>query len=80
MPVHFIPKGHFFEKDIYGYFIERGNLGALNGCFGEVQYYKEISWLPFMEFRTETDRCSALDYDYIISVPNSQEDEMQERE
>jgi len=67
VPVHFISKGHFADNNTYGYFLERGNLGATNGCYGEVQYYKQISWIPFLEFKIGTDTCSSLDYDSIIN-------------
>lgn len=66
IPVHFIPIGHCHEKDTYAYFIERWNLGLTNGCYGEIQYHKQISWLPFLEIRIETVGCSTLDYDNII--------------
>lgn len=67
VPVHFIPTGHCHDKDTYAYFIERGNLGLTNGCYGEIQYHRQISWLPFLEIRIETVGCSPLEYDNIIN-------------
>jgi len=67
VPVHFIPNGQFQDKDSYAYFIERGDLGLTNGCYGEIQYHKKISWLPFLEIRYETNDCSSLDYESIVN-------------
>ncbi len=67
VPVHFIPKGHLEDKNTYGYFIERGNFGLIDGCYGEVQIHKQISWLPFLEFKIETNECSSMDYNSIIN-------------
>jgi len=67
IPVRFISKGHFADNDTYGYFIERRNLGLTSGCYGEVQYYKQISWIPFLELKIDTDYCSSLDYESIVN-------------
>lgn len=65
-PVHFIPKEKL-SNECYAYFIKRGNLGATNGCFGEIQYHQQVAYLPFLEVKIETDDCSALDYMSIMS-------------
>ncbi len=67
VPVHYIPAGYFEDKKTYAYFIERGNLGITNGCYGEIQYNKQILWLPFIEIKTETDNCSTITYENIIN-------------
>lgn len=67
LPVHLIPKGHFQDKEEYGYFIERGNQGILNGCYGEIQYHRQIKWFPILEIKVETDECSSLDYNMLIN-------------
>ena len=67
LPVHKIPKGRLAEKDEYGYFIERGNLGISNGCYGIVQHHKAIPFFPLLEIRVNTDSCSPLDYNNIIT-------------
>lgn len=66
VPVHYIPAGSFEDKTVHAYFIERGNLGSTNGCYGEIQYNRQIKWLPFLEIKIETDNCSYLTYKNII--------------
>lgn len=67
LPVHLIPKGHYKDKEEYAYFIERGNTGLTNGCYGVIQYHKTIKSFPLLEIKLETDDCSQLDYNYLIN-------------
>ncbi|MCB0541473.1 MAG: hypothetical protein KDE33_28460 [Bacteroidetes bacterium] len=65
IPVKKIPT----EKDSmeYGYFISRGNLGLTSGCYGQVHFYKKISYLPFLEIRTKIVKCSNLPYECYLN-------------
>ena len=67
MSVHLIPKGHYEDKETYAYFLERGNLGLLNGCYGDIEYHKRITWLPILEIKYETNYCSSMDYISIVN-------------
>jgi hypothetical protein len=66
-PVHYIPKGQYFDKNTYAYFIERGNTGLTSGCLGQIQYHRQILWLPILEIRIKIDDCSSMDYDSIMN-------------
>ncbi len=67
LPVHFIPIGKLSDKNVYAYYLERGNTGITSGCYGEVQYHKRISWLPLLEQEIDTDECAQMDYDTYFS-------------
>lgn len=64
--VHRLPTVQNGNDHTYGYFIERGNLGLTNGCYGEIQYHRQIEYLPFLEFNYETNECSDLDVKSLI--------------
>lgn len=67
LPVHHIPKGFYYDKEEYAYYLERGNYGLLSSCFGEVQYFKQIPYLPFLEIKIDTDKCCWIDYKGYIN-------------
>lgn len=67
VPIHIIPKGYHEDKNIYAYFVERGNTGLTSGCYGEIHYHKTIEWLPILEIQTKKERCSLIDYNSILN-------------
>jgi hypothetical protein len=64
-PVNRIPND-LERNNEYGYFISRGNSGITSGCYGQVHFFKKVSFLPFLEIRTEIVKCSDLPYECYI--------------
>jgi hypothetical protein len=64
VPVERIPKNKKSQE--YGYFISRGNLGATSGCYGQVHFFKQVPFFPFLERRIKVIKCSDLPYECYL--------------
>ena len=64
IPVERIPKDK--KNQEYGYFISRGNLGATSGCYGQVHFFKQVPFFPFLERRIKVIKCSDLPYECYL--------------